>query len=249
MKVYNLDKFVSLPDTVLFDMDNTFYDYHHAHTAALTAISEKIATSFSLPLTDVEKAYAEARNQIKEQLQKTASSHSRVLYFQRMLEILGLGSQLVHALDFEQTYWRVFISNIVLFDDLKLCLDDLRLLNIPMVLVTDLTAQIQFRKMIYLKLDQYFHFVVTSEEAGADKPHKAPFQLALQKINAKKDSIIWMIGDHPLSDIQGARTALSALTIQKKQSNGEKGSEQVKPDADFTHYRELRKFIAQLKDK
>ena len=67
-----------------------------------------------------------------------------------------------------------------LFDDVLEFLDDLRLLGIPMVIVTDLTAQIQFRKIVYFGLDRYFDFVVTSEEAGQDKPNAAPFELAMK---------------------------------------------------------------------
>ena len=38
---------------------------------------------------------------------------------QRMLEIMGLGSQVLLALDLEQTYWRTFLGNAVLFEVLK----------------------------------------------------------------------------------------------------------------------------------
>ena len=33
--------------------------------------------------------------------------------------------------------------------------------SIPMVIVTDLTAQVQFRKIVYFGLDHRFDFVVT----------------------------------------------------------------------------------------
>jgi putative hydrolase of the HAD superfamily len=54
----------------------------------------------------------------------------------------------VAKLDFEQTYWRTFFSNSVLFDGVKELLDDIRLLGIPAAIVTDLTAQIRFRKVV-----------------------------------------------------------------------------------------------------
>jgi HAD superfamily hydrolase (TIGR01549 family) len=102
-----------------------------------------------------------------------------------MLEIMGVGSQVLLALDFEQTYWRTFLSHAVLFEGVKELLDDLRLLGIPTAIVTDLTAQIQFRKVVYFNLDHYFDYIVTSEEAGYDKPHPAPFQIALEKMRPK----------------------------------------------------------------
>ena len=53
------------------------------------------------------------------------------------------------ALDFEQTYWRSFLSSSKLFSNVKDFLDDLRSASIKMAVITDLTAQIQFRKLVY----------------------------------------------------------------------------------------------------
>jgi putative hydrolase of the HAD superfamily len=70
---------------------------------------------------------------------------------QRMLEILGLGSQVLWSLDLENTYWRTFLTNSRLFDNIKELLDDIRLLGIPTAIITDLTAQIQFRNIVRRK--------------------------------------------------------------------------------------------------
>jgi histidinol phosphatase-like enzyme len=40
--------------------------------------------------------------------------------------------------------------------------------------------------------DEYFDYVVTSEEAGCDKPNARPFKIALEKLNISADKI-WMI--------------------------------------------------------
>jgi FMN phosphatase YigB (HAD superfamily) len=155
-------RFDRLPSAILFDTDNTLYPYDPAHHEAMKAVKDKVTRTFSIGGDAFDKAFSDARAQIKARLKHTASSHSRLLYFQRMLEIIGLGSQVMLALDFEQTYWRTFLSNAVLFDEVKELLDDLRLLGIPTAIVTDLTAQIQFRKVVYFGLDHYFDYIVTS---------------------------------------------------------------------------------------
>lgn len=124
MKINNHERFNRLPDAFLFDTDNTLYPYDPAHAAAQQAVREKVAKTFSISPDDFDKAFKEARTQVKTRLKHTASSHSRLLYLQRMLEIMGLGSQVLLALDFEQTYWRTFLSNAVLFDGVKELLDD-----------------------------------------------------------------------------------------------------------------------------
>jgi HAD superfamily hydrolase (TIGR01549 family) len=245
MKIFSKEKFNRLPDAILFDTDNTLYPYEPAHAAAQVAVRTKVASTFSIKPEDFDKAFDEARRQVKARLKHTASSHSRLLYLQRMLEIMGLGSQVLWALDFEQTYWRTFLSNATLFDEVKELLDDVRRLGIPTAIVTDLTAQIQFRKVVYFGLDHYFDYIITSEEAGFDKPHRAPFQLALEKMSPKGDCI-WMIGDNPLNDIRGAREQMNASTIQKIHENTPLGTDANAPDAAFSEYAHLRRFLKEL---
>lgn len=248
MKIYSSERFTRLPDAILFDTDNTLYPYDPAHAAAQQAVREKVANTFSIKPEVFDVAFKEAREQVKNRLKHTASSHSRLLYLQRMLEIMGLGSQVLLALDFEQTYWRTFLSNAVLFDGVKDLLDDLRLLGIPTAIVTDLTAQIQFRKVVYFGLDHYFDYIVTSEEAGFDKPHAAPFEIALEKMRPK-GQCIWMIGDNPINDIRGGREQINAVTLQKIHAGTPVGEGENTPDAAFTEFRELRRLISRLGEK
>jgi len=248
IKIYSKDRFSCLPDAILFDTDNTLYPYDPAHAVALRAVRQKVVNTFSIKPDDFDSAFIEARKQIKARLKNSAPSHSRLLYLQRMLEIMGLGSQVLLALDFEQTYWRTFLSNAVLFDEVKELLDDLRLLGVPTAIVTDLTAQIQFRKVVYFGLDNYFDYIVTSEEAGFDKPHEAPFQIALEKMRPKGDCI-WMIGDNPVNDIRAGREKINAVTLQKIHEGTELGTEENAPDAAFNEFGELRRLIARLGGK
>ena len=234
MKIFNSSFVKQVSDAILFDTDNTLYPYDPAHLAAQNAVKKKVLT-FSVKAEDFDKAFKRARQDIKERLEGTASSHSRLLYMQRMLEIMGLGSQVLLALDLEQTYWRTFLGNAVLLEGVKELLDDIRLWGIPTAIVTDLTAQIQFRKIVYFGLDHYFDHIVTSEEAGYDKPHEEPFALALDKMQPK-GKCIWMVGDKPLNDVQGAREAINAITFQKLHKGIKLGEGSAQPDASFKNF-------------
>jgi putative hydrolase of the HAD superfamily len=245
VKLYAKDRFLSLPDAILFDTDNTLYPYNPAHLRAQQAVREKVMTTLAIKPVDFDTVFNEARCQVKARLKQSASSHSRLLYLQRMLEIFGLGSQVLLALDFEQTYWRTFLSNAVLFDDVKNLLEDLRLMGIPTAIVTDLTSQIQFRKVVYFGLDHHFDYIVTSEEAGFDKPHEAPFKIALEKMQPK-GSCIWMIGDNPVNDIRGAREAINAVTLQKIHQGSVIGSGLNTPDATFCEFGKVRRLLARI---
>ena len=248
MKIFSPEKFQCLPDAVLFDTDNTLYPYEPAHLVAIEAVRVKFTKSFSVKPELFDQLFSQAKSETKIRLGKTASSHSRLLYFQKMLEMMGLGSQVLLALDYEQTYWRTFLTNAVLFDDVKIFLDELKNLNIPTVIITDLTAQIQFRKIVYFGLDHHFDYIVSSEEVGVDKPHWAPFDLALKKID-RINRTIWMIGDSYESDIVGSKSAIDAVTLMKIENNFNCTASQPDADCVFVHYASLIGLIEKVKRK
>ena len=243
IEVNRREAFLKAPDAVLFDLDNTLYPYDPAHQAAMVAVRGKIHRLFNVEGERFQEIFEVARAEVKARLLGTAGAHSRLLYFQRAFELMGLKAQLLHALDFEHTYWRVFLSNARLFAGVRDLLDDIRLAGVPTALVTDLTAQIQFRKLVYFGLDHFFDSVVTSEESGADKPAPASFKLALSKLQPKGDRV-WFIGDSASIDLAGARGAVSATTLQKIHAGVERGRAPDTVDAFFSDYEDLRGLLA-----
>ena len=92
-------------------------------------------------------------------------------------------------------------------------LDEIRLRNIKCGLITDLTANIQFRKLIRLGLEDKFDVITTSEEIGFDKPHPNCFINTINKLYPnynENEHKIWMIGDDLDKDIYGAINNLNA---------------------------------------
>ena len=221
----NSKNFVVRPDAILFDLDNTLYSYRKPHEAGMLAVRNKAVNKIGIDWKEFDDAFFQARSETKDQLGDLASSHSRLLYYQRTLEILGLRSQILLSLEFEQAYWGGFLAKVELREG---AVDFLALLSragIPKVLLTDLTAQIQFRKLVYLGLDQRFEYVITSEESGRDKPHRVGFDLALRKLGITADPAhdgkLWMIGDNVISDIEGAKNSIDAVTVALKSELGD----------------------------
>lgn len=71
-------------------------------------------------------------------------------------------------------------------------------------LLTNGFLEVQEVKIRESKLEQYFAKMITSEEAGYQKPHKKIFEYALKTVNSKKAESI-MIGDDIENDIMGAK--------------------------------------------
>ena len=236
------EKTIGKPKAVIFDTDNTLYPYDTAHVAAIKAVFEKAEKMRGIDKKEVEQADLTSREDIKLKLGATASSHSRLLYFQRTIESLGLKTRILLTLDLEQTYWSTFLAHAELFPHVKEFLMKLKSNAIATANITDLTAQIQFRKMVYFGLDEYFDYVVTSEEAGRDKPDPRPFQLALDKLKIEPDRI-WMIGDSALADMAGAGS-FGIIKVQKIHQNVVQGKDSSKPDIIFKEYRSLESYFS-----
>lgn len=235
------ESFAAAPEAIIFDTDNTLYEYKPAHRRAIDAAQAKACKLLGVSPKEFLAAFDGARTDVKRQLGKTAASHSRLLYFQRAIERLGMKTQLLMTLDIEQTYWRTFLTSSTLFPEAREFILDLRSAAIRSAVITDLTAQIQFRKLIYFGLDDLFDYVVTSEEAGADKPAAVAFQLAVAKLQVAPEKI-WMIGDDPSADISGAK-AFSMAALQKRHKDVAIGLQEEAPDLVFDEFQELRDFM------
>lgn len=228
------------PQSIFFDLDNTLYDYSKPHSIAEQSVKDKLISKLSITSDEFDRILLDAKKDVKFNLKNTASSHSRLLYFHRLLELLNLNSQVILALDLEITYWRNFLSSAKLFEGVKDFLDELRVNDIPTVLITDLTADIQFKKIIHFGLESYFDYVVTSEETGLDKPAKINFTKAANKLGIYDD--IWMIGDDHEKDILGARESINAITFQRVNQQSDLCAKNL-PDFSFTSFIQLLESI------
>ncbi len=184
---------------ILLDIDNTLYDYDKTHMMSLKIVFDFFGSKFKLSSEVIIESYNKARANIHIELKGTASSHNRLLYFQRMCEILNI-NPLNTAFKVYNLYWDSFLINMEKFDYVDQLLEKYK--N-KICLITDLTAHIQYRKIAALGLDGYINKIVTSEEAGREKPHPYMFMSAVKKLNLNHDEIC-MIGDSFKKDIIGA---------------------------------------------
>jgi putative hydrolase of the HAD superfamily len=185
-------KLFLLPDLVVFDLDNTFYDYESAHEIALSVLFQDSRLSSNISVAEV---YKTARTNVKNRLGSSASSHSRLLYLAEYFSLLKIEFNTSDLLELEELYWGTFLSEIVAFPSSIKFVDELLAKEIDCALVTDLTAAIQYRKIETLDLVDKFQYVVTSEEAGGDKSTLLPWKLLDERTQLNTYSTIWYIGD------------------------------------------------------
>lgn len=188
---------------VLLDIDNTIYHYESCHKYALNILIDELFILIDQPKEIIKKQFFQSRKRINNKLHGYASSHSRFLYIQLTLEKFLEKTSFYNTLNLEEIYWNAFLDKMQIDENAK---DFINLCNsskIPICCITDLTAQIQFRKIIKLNLEEKINFIVTSEEAGIEKPDKLIFNLSLEKIKLEYKDVI-MVGDSHSKDIKGA---------------------------------------------
>ena len=188
-------------DGILVDIDDTLYPYRPCHKQGLEAMTALAAERTGISPERIGEAYALGRKSIHRELEGTAASHNRLLYIQRMYEHLGVNPA-AFALESYHCYWETFLGAMEPFEGAEAFLASLE--GRKKALVTDLTAHIQYRKIEKLGLSRHFSVLVTSEEAGIEKPHPYIFLLALNKLGVAPGRAA-MVGDNYHKDVLGAR--------------------------------------------
>ena len=186
---------------ILLDIDNTLYQYEPIHALAQQAQFDYMAKTFALPMEEIQRAYSAAKSQVKSRLPAVAASHNRLLYAQSCCELLGLDA-LSHSMTLYNIYWDTFLTELKLTEGAQTFFNHYG--HLPICLLTDLTAHIQHRKVAKLELMTWANHIVTSEEAGCEKPHPYMFDLGLRKLNLRSNEVC-MVGDNYKKDILGAQ--------------------------------------------
>lgn len=187
---------------VVFDLDNTIYNYDKCHIVAMKQLEEYVCDKYGLNKVDFRKNFELAKDEVKKLLGNTAASHNRMLYMQIFLEKINQ-SPVEDALELYDIYWRAMLEKMTPFKYVMPLMKQLKHRKIEIGILTDLTAHIQHRKIKKLCITEYIDAIVTSEEVGAEKPSNIAFSRIIQKLHCNPEEIL-MIGDSQKKDIDGA---------------------------------------------
>lgn len=221
---------------LLLDIDNTLYNYNTAHSIAKSNVIDYCTKNFKMSSDEIICAYETGRKKVHIELSETAASHNRLLYFQKMCELLKV-NPLKHSLDIYNIYWDTFLNTMQPFENMHTLLEKY---SGKICLVTDLTAHIQYRKIQKLNLDNYCTQIVTSEEAGREKPHPYVFIMALQKLNLQTNEVC-MIGDSYKKDVLGAYNSnIDAIWFNHENKEAVIDNKAIKT---VTHFNEIIELI------
>ena len=190
---------------IIFDLDNTLYDYDVCHQAALSKVFDLLVQRCkSVNIEHIKGIYEDISKTLKYDLGFTASSHNKSIYFKHLLEKLNIG--LSAFLTINNIYWETFYSNMVCFEGVLDFIVFNKNLGKKMGVLTDYETEYQIKKLDQLGILKYIDVIVTSEEVGIEKPSSQMFTSVLQKMNLGPHEVI-MVGDNYERDFKGGSRA------------------------------------------
>lgn len=190
---------------VIFDVDNTLYSYTKAHEAAFQALTAYAEKELGLSADMFERLHKEAERELKAYMGEAAAFHNRCIRYQTILERRGLPLS-PHVLAMYDLYWGTLLAASVPSDGAVEVLRKLKERGVCLGVGTDMTARMQFKKLERLGLLPYMDFLVSSEEAGVEKPAEAFFARCAEKADCRRTECLF-VGDSLEKDVRGALNA------------------------------------------
>ena len=194
---------------VFFDFYGTLAGFHPPKEEVQAQAMASMG--FQASHEGITRGYLEA-DRLMSEVNSTASPiremsrEERLEFFARYEQLILKGAGIETDLETAAMVWakvQAVPHDFALFYDTLPTLDLLRARGLTVGLISNiggnasnLTAQ--------LGLDGHLDFIVTSQDAGIEKPHPPIFLLALARASARPEEALH-VGDSPISDVAGAR--------------------------------------------
>jgi putative hydrolase of the HAD superfamily len=100
---------------IIFDLDNTLYNYDRCHNYALSAIIKYLYENHvNNTIINIENEYNIISKKIKYELYNTAASHNKNIYFKILLEKLNINLYFLDEIN--SIYWKTFYKHMECFE-------------------------------------------------------------------------------------------------------------------------------------
>lgn len=211
--------------TIFFDLDDTLYSSFKAgNREGFAQCGQYAQAHFGIPAEEFSERMQQARRTFSACLPREPEIHDRALWAQHALESYGI-NPIAHIEALCDLYWQSVLNHTKLRAGVSELFADLHAHGVKVGVCTNMLVGMQARKLCLLGIADAIDFLVTSEEAGKDKPDAAIFELALKKSGCQPEEVL-MVGDNFDHDIRGAHAVgISGLWLHVH--------EEDRPTADF----------------
>lgn len=184
---------------LLFDADNTLWDFSASEASALELTLRQRDIDWS---DEVLGQYRVINHQAWSDYEQglLPKEQLRTIRFQRLLEHYRVDHP-AEELSFD--YRTYLAASTHMLDGARALLDGLRS-RYRLGLVTNGLTEVQRPRLANTGLEDYFEFVVISDEIGVAKPHAAFWDHAYVQMDGVDKASVLVIGDNPNADVKGA---------------------------------------------
>lgn len=192
---------------VFFDLDNTMYDFDSCNSQGMKALRDYACKTLKLDRDEFENTYWSAARSLERKIGKDNSAiHNILIRTQNTLEQLQIPYE-PHALSMAELYWKTFFEYMRPEPYLIEMLEALKMKGLKLGVGTNMTADIQFKKLQLLQVLSYMDMVITSEEALSEKPNRHFFRCCFEKAERMAGAVpgeCVFVGDSFTHDVLGA---------------------------------------------
>ena len=185
--------------TILFDADDTLFDFKKAEYTAL----DDTLNEYNIPHSDCDIAeYSVINERTWKSFERGEIRRSEIgiTRFGAFLKYIGRSD--IDTVSFNKQYSEHLSHNCFLFNGTISLLDALKPLY-SMYMITNGTSRVQHGRLDDSGIGRYFNGVFISDDIGLSKPDREYFDYVLDRVDEKDISKILIVGDSLTSDIKG----------------------------------------------
>lgn len=185
--------------TLLFDLDNTIFDFDQASKLAFQDVLERLDVT---PQDNYFEQYDRINHAAWKALEngEITVQEVKIRRWKRFMSEIGATGNPLTINDF---YLNQLPKHPIIIDGARELLEALKAKNYRLAAVTNGMKIVQRPRLQAANLLHYFESITVSEEIGISKPAKGFFDVAYQSLNYPDKEKTLMIGDSLSSDIQG----------------------------------------------
>lgn len=186
---------------ILFDADDTLYDYAKAEAFALSGVFSEIDQECTDAIVD---SYRRINQKLWNEFEQGSVTQSelRTARFERLLAEHDIQTAL-DAEAFSNAYIKYLGQGSFLTDGAEELCRQLTERGQRMAIITNGIKEVQFNRISGSTLCDSFECIIVSEDAGSQKPHEGIFDYAFEKLNFPEKKDVLIVGDSLTSDILG----------------------------------------------
>ncbi|MBN2733598.1 MAG: HAD family hydrolase [Methanomicrobiaceae archaeon] len=215
------------PETILFDMDNTLYNFSDAKQNACNSVTEFIGSGTGKELL---KYFMSGRYGFED--------HGNIEQFMKDRDILDY-DVFKSAVDIYET---VKLESIKAYPGVCEILPEIMAAGIKMAIVTDAESSQAKKRLEKVGIYKYFDCVITPDISGKRKPEPDTFLKALEKLPSKPENSM-VVGDSPRREIEPCNK-LGITTVYAKYGDWLMiPSPHIVPDYTIENFSEIKQIL------